>query len=147
MLNAKAKALEEDVAARINQARYEAIKRSKRISICASSNGTSCTGSWTEGYIVFEDGATSDGATDVVVGTVLRAYAKHDLKTVIDVKNNTTAVTFMRFTSMGTLARIANSANPLVMNAYVTGCKGKNRRILTIGISGLTSIQRVDCPA
>ena len=147
MLNAKAKALEEDVAARINQARYEAIKRAKRISICASSNGTSCTGSWTEGYIVFEDGATSDGATDVVVGTVLRAYAKHDLKTVINVNNNTTAVTFMRFTSMGTLARIANSANPLVMNAYVTGCKGKNRRILTIGISGLTSIQRVDCPA
>jgi len=147
MLNAKAKALEEDLAGRINQARYEAIKKSQRVSICASSDGATCTGSWIDGYIVFEDGAASDGDTDVTVGTILRSYAKPDLKTVIDVKNDTTEVTFMRFTSMGTLARIANSANPLVINAYVTGCKGKNRRVLTIGVSGLVSIKREDCPA
>jgi type IV fimbrial biogenesis protein FimT len=146
-LNSKAKALEGDLAGRINQARYEAIKRSKRISICASSDSATCTGSWTEGYIVFEDGAASDSDTDVTVGTILRSYAKHDLKTVIDVKNGTTAVTFMRFTPMGTLARIANSSNPLVINAYMTGCKGKNRRVFTLGVSGLISVKREDCPA
>ncbi len=39
-------------------ARAEAIKRTARVSICASSNGTSCTGSgglWKDGWIVFID--------------------------------------------------------------------------------------------
>jgi type IV fimbrial biogenesis protein FimT len=148
VLNSKAKALEEDLTGRINQARYEAIKKSKRVSICASSDGSTCTGGWTDGYIVFEDNATTDGATNPIVGTILRTYAKPDLKTVIEVKNNTTAVTFMRFTPMGTLARISGSTNPhLGINAYVTGCKGKNRRVFTLGVSGLISVKREDCPA
>lgn len=47
-------------------ARSEAVKRGTPVSICASNNGTSCTGgSWNEGWLVFSDG----GTTGTVDGT------------------------------------------------------------------------------
>lgn len=53
-------------------ARSEAIKRTNQVTICASSNGTSCTGAgalWRDGWIVFVDenaGGTVDG-NDIVM--------------------------------------------------------------------------------
>lgn len=37
----------------INYARSEAIKRSATISICQSIDGDACSGSWSDGYVVF----------------------------------------------------------------------------------------------
>lgn len=150
IVNNKTAALAEDLTTRINQARYEAVKRAKRVTVCASSNSTSatptCSGTWIDGYIVFEDKASSDGDTAVTVGTILKAYAKHDPKVVVEIKNDQTSVSFVRFTSVGTLARIANSSNPLTINTYITGCKGDNQRTITLGISGLLTVKRVACP-
>ena len=36
----------------LSLARSEAVKRGGQVSVCASSNGTSCTGSWEQGWIV-----------------------------------------------------------------------------------------------
>src|SRR5688500_6552686 len=36
-------------------ARSEAIKRNRRVAICSSSDGASCTGAWNDGWIVFVD--------------------------------------------------------------------------------------------
>ncbi len=151
IVNNRSTALAEDLTSRINQARYEAIKGAKTVTICASNNSTSstptCSGNWTDGYIVFEDATlpvTADSIT--AVGAVLRAYSKHDTKSVIEIKNGSAAVTFMRFTATGTLARIANSTNPLTINTYTTGCKGDSRRIISVGVSGMVSVKRVDCP-
>jgi type IV fimbrial biogenesis protein FimT len=52
--------------------RSEAVKRTNRVTICASSNGTSCTGAgafWKEGWLVFvdEDGDGVIDAEDVIV--------------------------------------------------------------------------------
>jgi type IV fimbrial biogenesis protein FimT len=47
-------------------ARSEAVKRSNKVTVCASSNGTSCTGSgalWKDGWIVFVD-FDGDGSVD-----------------------------------------------------------------------------------
>jgi type IV fimbrial biogenesis protein FimT len=53
-------------------ARSEAVKRTNRVTICASSNGTSCTGAgalWKDGWIVFvdENGNNTVDAGDVVL--------------------------------------------------------------------------------
>ncbi|NDP39507.1 MAG: prepilin-type N-terminal cleavage/methylation domain-containing protein [Rhodoferax sp.] len=51
-------------------ARSEAVKRSNKVTVCASSNGTSCTGSgalWKDGWIVFVD-FDGDGAVDTADG-------------------------------------------------------------------------------
>lgn len=37
----------------INYARSEAVKRNATISICQSSDGNRCSGSWNDGYVVF----------------------------------------------------------------------------------------------
>lgn len=50
-------------------ARSEALKRVSRVTVCASSTGTSCTGSWSQGYIVFNDDdndATVDGGEPIL---------------------------------------------------------------------------------
>lgn len=42
-------------------ARSEAVKRSVQVAVCASNDGTTCSGSWDDGWIVFVD-ADSDNA-------------------------------------------------------------------------------------
>lgn len=39
----------------INFARSEAIKQASNVGVCASSTGTSCTGNWQQGWIIFLD--------------------------------------------------------------------------------------------
>ncbi len=53
-------------------AKSEAIKRGQSVSVCSSSDGASCTGSWSQGWIVFVD-PNNNGAVDTGE-TVLRAH-------------------------------------------------------------------------
>lgn len=41
-----------DLITALNLARSEAVKRSANVTVCASSNSTSCTGTWAQGWIV-----------------------------------------------------------------------------------------------
>lgn len=56
------------LASDFRYARSEAVKRTTKVTLCASSNGTSCTGTgalWKDGWIVFVDDAA--GGTDGIV--------------------------------------------------------------------------------
>lgn len=59
------------IALDLRFARSEAIKRTTRVSMCSSTNGTSCAAvaSWKDGWIIFidDDGDGSVDASDVVV--------------------------------------------------------------------------------
>lgn len=70
--NRQAAAVNELVTA-LQLARSEAITRNVAapavVSVCASSNGTGCTGNWSDGWIVFRD---SNGPAAVDVDEVLR---------------------------------------------------------------------------
>jgi len=52
-----------ELQATLNLGRSEAIKRNNSITICRSSDGTSCTGAWQDGWIVFIDN-DFDGTVD-----------------------------------------------------------------------------------
>lgn len=54
-------------------ARSEAVKRNLPVSVCRSSNGSSCTGNWTDGWIVFSN-ADGDHAVDAGTDEVIRVY-------------------------------------------------------------------------
>ena len=56
----------------LNLARSEAVKRNLPVSICRSSNGTSCTGDWEDGWIVFTN-ADRDNTVDTD-DEVIRIY-------------------------------------------------------------------------
>jgi type IV fimbrial biogenesis protein FimT len=52
-----------ELQATLSLARSEAIKRNTGITVCRSSNGTSCAGNWQDGWIIFVD-SNFDGAVD-----------------------------------------------------------------------------------
>ena len=52
VLGSKLRSYANNFLASTYQARGEAIKRNSVVKLCASSNGTSCTGSWEQGWIV-----------------------------------------------------------------------------------------------
>ncbi len=149
ILNNKSAALGAEFNTALNLARSEAVKRSSRISICPSSDGANCltASDWAKGWMMFVDGATSDSSTSTSVGTVLRFWGDLDKRSVMSVKKGSTAISFIRFTSGGLLAR-ANAADtdPRVVEAHLTGCTGSAKNTLRIRITGMTTVTKTGCP-
>lgn len=64
-----------DVIASIAYARSEAIRQSTPVSICASNDGATCTGSWSDGWIIFVN-SDGDEPAEVDAGeTILKTYS------------------------------------------------------------------------
>lgn len=55
-LGSRLRSYANSLAASAQLARSEAIKRSRSVTLCASSNGSSCGGSWAQGWIVLAEG-------------------------------------------------------------------------------------------
>ncbi|MFC1777842.1 GspH/FimT family pseudopilin [Pseudomonadota bacterium] len=62
-----------ELQATLNLGRSEAIKRNNNITVCKSSNGTGCAGTWQDGWIVFVDNDL-DGNVDAGVDEILRVH-------------------------------------------------------------------------
>lgn len=56
MLGGKLNALSSNFVASVQLARSEAIKRNTPVTLCASSDGSTCAGSWTDGWVVRSGG-------------------------------------------------------------------------------------------
>lgn len=56
VLGSKLNALANSFVSSAHLARSEAIKRNATVTLCASSNGSSCTGGWTGGWVVLAGG-------------------------------------------------------------------------------------------
>lgn len=146
MMNSRSAALGEDFATAMNYARVEAVSRRARVSVCASDDRTNCnTTDWRAGFIAFVDDVASDTATPPVVNTanILRVWQAVDERAVITVTQGG-AASFVRFTGTGALARI--SANPAIINVAFTNCTNDAARTITVGMSGLVSVARANCP-
>lgn len=94
----------------LHVARSEAIKLNSRVSICDSSNGTSCggTGDWSNGWIVFVDAGgnlTNTGAPCTAANTdcLLRIHEaiSDDKLSVTGLDGNNAAITSFTFTARG----------------------------------------------
>lgn len=145
ILNNRSIALGEDLASAINLARSEAVKRAARVAICASKSGTDCDGEWTDGFIVFIDTAARDTDPAPVVGTILKVWGALDLRAVITAKSDTDDVTFIRYTGLGTLARVTEKQ--IVVTAEMKKCTLNSARKVTVGLSGMVSVTKVTCTA
>lgn len=146
LLNNRSIVLGEDFASAVNYTRSEAIKRAGRVSLCASKDGATCVGTWTDGFIAFVDTVAADTTVPPVVGEVLRVWKKQNISAVISVKDSLgTGITFIRYTSLGTLARIDEGS--LIISAELQKCSGKAAREITIGLSGLVSVNNIACSA
>jgi type IV fimbrial biogenesis protein FimT len=146
MLSSRTGAAAHELADALNYARSQSVRTLKRVSICASSNGTSCTGNWSDGFIVFEDRATSDKATSIDMGStplIYRAWPKLESPGTFSVKRGSTDVSFIRFTPLGALA--PTSSDPVAVSLKLTGCSGKSAKAVSVNLSGLVSVANADC--
>lgn len=143
--NNRSVAQAENFVVALNFARSEAVKRARRVSVCPSTNGTSCNVTdWRDGWIVFLDSATTDNANPPVITTaatdVLKVWDGVGTNSTITEANSKT---FIRFTATGTLGRVDN--NQVTLTSTVAKCTGQASRIIQVGLSGLISVRRTNC--
>jgi type IV fimbrial biogenesis protein FimT len=133
-----------DLVSAINMARTEAVTRGAPVSICASSDGATCTQtatSWAQGWIVFVDygdaGEVSAGDGDVV----LRTWAK------IDPKDSIWASTaYMRFSPTGAISDGPDPPDSITtLRLTPTDCTAEQERQITVKALGRAESQRVTC--
>jgi type IV fimbrial biogenesis protein FimT len=58
VMNGRMASQTNDLITALNLARSEAVKRAANVTVCASSNGTACTGTWEQGWIVHDAAGT-----------------------------------------------------------------------------------------
>lgn len=140
----RAAAAADDLLNAFRVARSEAIKRGRFVSICASDNGTSCSGDWTKGYLVTVDAAANDSAAVQVSGVIMRS-SDHKAPSSLTFKTNIpdTPIDYVRFTNLGTLARPLQKG---VSGAYVpVNCEGGTAREFKINAAGVTTMSKQSC--
>lgn len=111
-------------------ARSEAIKRNTRVDLCASSDGSTCTGDWEDGWIVV--------AAD---GTLLSSQAAVPGGFLVSESNDVTTISF---SSTGVGATVAD-----VTICRSTPTAGNMERVVRIGSTGRTNVQQTktgSCP-
>lgn len=145
MLNNSSATVGTELSVALNYARSEAIKRAQRVSICASDNGIAClpANNWKEGWLVFVDDAATDTAAAATVGTVLRYWDELPEEIDVSALKGNANIPFLRFISTGAIARDVEGRRFIV---FMDGCEGRAAANIVVGISGMISVQRMDCP-
>lgn len=149
--NQRSEGVAEDLTAALQLAKVEAVKRGTRVTLCAANTaGTACGTDWTDGWLVFVDSAASDEAATPTLNAatdIIRYFDAPNDTSQISATNNG-AVTFVRYTSTGQLARIGGRTNvtPVVFDVYADHCKGDRRRNISVGVAGMLDVERTACP-
>jgi len=155
-----------ELIAAFNVARSEAIKRNGSVTVCESTNGTTCsvgTGDWQDGWIVFVDSGvnqTSSGAicADGNVGSscLLRshsAFTDNQLTVSgVDSANTSTVINSVTFNARGlpkSSAGGAQSSHFSVCSLDDTGST-KDSRAVVLGLTGRVRVSDnaavITCP-
>lgn len=122
----------------LNLARMEAIRRGTQVSVCASTNQSTCSGTnnWATGWIVFVD-ANATGTPSV--STLLRTWD--------ELSGNPAVVesggaSYVRYMSTGYSDFTTGSRS---FTHTITGCTKGQKRSIGISPGGRVSTQKLDC--
>ena len=69
ILNSRMSSYANDMMTTLTYARSEAVKRAANVTVCASSNGATCTGGWQSGWVVLDAGGNVLKAQQALGGT------------------------------------------------------------------------------
>jgi type IV fimbrial biogenesis protein FimT len=124
-------------------ARSEALRRSLPVSVCASADSQSCSGSttWNTGWIVFTDGSGTAGQVDGS-DVLLQAW---------DAPSGNMSVTsstkYLRYDARGMVwSQTTDYVFPVTFNTLPSGCKGNNQTKVSVTIGGSPQSTRLACP-
>ncbi|VUD52915.1 Fimbrial protein [Thalassocella blandensis] len=154
--NNRSQAIGEDLTTALKYARSEAVKRGQSVTICASNaNNSGCsndTSTWSNGWLVLLD-AAAPTSSSINPGEILRVWgdvpsnAQISVVTTPNTSSTGTAISFIRYASTGTLARISNNVHLKRITAFTSGCNLNGRQELIIGVAGMVNVTRSDCPS
>ena len=135
----------------LNLARSESIKLNSRVTICESSNGTSCsaTGDWSNGWIVFVDAngdlvGTGEACAAINTDCLLRVQdgSGDDQLSIAGVDSNAAAITSFTFSSRGLPKAQNGSSQSGVYSvcSYDNNDKKIGERAVVLSLSGRVRI-------
>lgn len=143
--NNRAAAQVNELVAAIHAARGEAIKRGFPVTVCASSNQSSCSGgsSWTSGWIVFQD-QVATGSPQTPLGAddarwVKVWYALEGQSTLSG------TASYLRFHPNGTASWAGGEGASRSFTLNVPRCTGDQRREVSINRLGHVTTRRLAC--
>lgn len=143
--NNRAVAQANDLVAAMQTARGEAIKRGSPVTLCASSNQSSCNGgsTWSAGWIVFQDGSAT-GSPQVPQNAddprwVRVWYALEGQSSL------TSAVGFLRFHSNGTASWTGGSGSSRSFVLDIANCSGQQKKEVSINRLGHVTTRSLPC--
>ena len=136
-------------------ARSEALKRVSRVTVCSSSNGTSCasTGGWEQGWIVFND-KDNDAQVD---STVVPATNEPILRYTQAItggntlRGSTNVAAYVSFVSSGnTRLRLSDGGGPqlgtlVLCDSRGAGAHARTLRVSVTGRTGVSTTVPVSC--
>jgi type IV fimbrial biogenesis protein FimT len=126
-LGSKLRSQANDLVAGAVLARSEAIKRNQTVTLCASSDGATCTGTWANGWIVRSSG-----------GVLIQAHKAAPNGFLI-----ISAETSFTFQPTGVGVTPAPAASTFVV-CRATPSVGGQERVVTISLTGRTSVERTN---
>lgn len=139
-----------ELLAAINLARNEAVARGRPVTVCASTNQTTCDGgttvNWSNGYMVFTD-FDPVGVVDVGLGdTVLRVVGPASTHTTVKVTS--TASGYLSFARTGVAKYVGVSPTAdMQFTVYPTPCQTDAVRQVTVSSLGRSASKSVTtCP-
>ncbi len=138
--NSRATALANTWVSALAYARSEAMTRGTPVSICPSTDGSSCSilvTDWPKGWIIFSD-PNGDGAFSAATDRI-KVQESLGAGTVFTPALNT--VTYVRYNDMGF---VAYGATTFTIKA--SGCSSNNGRTVTLNASGDVTIAKAVCP-
>ena len=129
----------------LNFARSEAIKRGVRITLCKSTNGTSCTAGddWSQGWIIFTD-QNNNAGYDSATETLLRVQANS--ANAITMVGNTNVANYISYMATGQSKLIGGAfqAGTIKICDDRTGNVGIN--IVINSVARLATQSNIPCP-
>jgi len=129
-----------DFISNFAMARGQAAALGTTVTVCASSDGASCTGTWSQGHIIFTDAdadATVDGGTD----RILRVASALSSGTTLVVSNLSTAGR-LQFRPTGMVSGVTGSGATF---ALCDGRTGPYGRTITVQLTGRAASVTVTC--
>lgn len=103
-----------DFLASIYYTRSEAVKEDKRAIMCASSDGSTCTGSWADGWIVVVD----SNQNNVVDSTDKLVLVREAPSSGISITGNTNVASSIAYMPTGRLRAFGNGTITIAVSGY-----------------------------
>jgi type IV fimbrial biogenesis protein FimT len=124
MLSGKLASIANSFASSAQLARSEAIKRNGTVSLCASSNGSSCSGGWTDGWIVLAGSSVISAQPALPSGFQMTGNATDIQFKSTGLVDTCTSLTLKKTSdnSQQRVLTISTTGRPKIEKTTATGC-------------------------